>query len=238
MEKQCIKCGVTICDKNIYTTIADPNYKCKTCRHCRSNAKKCEVFYQDVSHQILSKKNNQKICDVIQDYRKRQVKINTRLESSTTCQTCRLPKIKSKLKGLSICSCHKNEIKKLFSLYQYKDPALEELSKKNCDYLTRKLRQHQAWLLRKVCPIYIKKRKINYTNWRSIPGNIERVRLASQRKNERHVGMMNDAYIKSLINYDNTLSVNDITPELIELKRKQLTLYRYVQEQKKDINCQ
>ncbi len=67
--------------------------------------------------------------------------------------------------------------------------------------------------------------------------NIEKRRLDGRNHIKKGIESLSDTYLKSRLAIKN-ISSKEIPQELIELKRKQLTLYRYVQEQKKDINCQ
>ena len=157
---------------------------------------------------------------------------------SKICIKCQLPKRNGArpVPKISLCDCHIWKKNKNFSKIYYTDPEFEQLSRKTCDYLTRKIRQHKAWLVRKKCPVYQEKRKNHHANWRKIPGNIERVRVISQRKTEKDVTMLRDTYVVGVLTYDCPMLKKDVTPELIELKRKQLKLYRNVKSKKTSFN--
>lgn len=243
MEKVCVKCGIILCKNNIYTTPASPKYNCKKCKHCRINAKECALKYNNEALNKLSKKQNKKIDSKIHQFKAKRKNFLSFIENATTCQLCGLfhPRKGFYAQNVKTCKCNTKENTKKFCKIYYKDPELELLSIKRCDYLTRKIRQSKAWLVRKQCEAYIKKRKEQQAIWRKLPINIEKVKINSRRKSEKDVTMLRDNYVAGVLTYDCPILKKHITSELIELKRKQLKLYRDVKSKKRnsrtDNNC-
>lgn len=239
MEKVCIKCGIVLSKNNIYTIPSSPNYNCKKCKHCRINAKQCALNYNDEALNMLSKEQNKKINNKISEFKAKRKNFLSFIENAITCELCGLiyPRKGFYARNIKTCKCNT----KKFCKIHYKDPELELLSIKKGDYLTRKIRQSKAWLVRKQCKDYIKKRKEQQAIWRQIPINKEKVKINSRRKSEKDITMLRDNYVAGLLSYDCPELKKDIPVDIIKLKRKQLILYRDVQKQKrnssKNNNC-
>lgn len=151
--------------------------------------------------------------------------------------------------------CRACAIKASSCKYTYEDPILEAYSKIIAHRINNKLsrlRHQEAYNKRqkRYREQNIERlREISRKNYRKNPdaykkradqwrkNNTEKALAMDKRTRNRNRERLNDNYLKRLLIKDTLgLSYQDVTPELIELKRKQLKIYRDVKQQEENTN--
>jgi hypothetical protein len=73
-----------------------------------------------------------------------------------------------------------------------------------------------------------RRRKLNESRYKWRKKNPEKVKLYKKKSNNRIRKTLQDEYVKRQIVHNTNLSFKDVPPELVELKRKQISLLRQV----------
>lgn len=143
------------------------------------------------------------------------------------CKTCNIEKditkyslCKGKYRKNKCFTCYNTE-----KYYKYRDKYLEEKKEyhiNNKELINKKARLYHANNKESIS----KKKKEYYHN------NIIKRSEVNSIYTKKIIGGLLDPYIKRVIGSYYKLKFKDIPEELVQLKRKQLKLYRYVKQQK------
>jgi len=202
IENICNTCGVNLCDKNGFFENGILRSK-YTCVHCFRNVKYCKYVYEDPELEKIAKFNTNKRSSSIYFFRHiRNPDKPYKPFNKNTKGIC---------KKCGVTLCNKNEI--------YKNSVLLKVICKHCARKGAKMCQY----------IYDdpKLEKLSREVNKKLCQKLARKNTKTERKN------LDQKYIRYLLIADNKISLNydQITPELIEIKKKELLIKRELKNQ-------
>jgi hypothetical protein len=240
-HENCKKCGVKLVDKNIKLSTYDKDtglyFVRSECAHCNRKASFCTLVYENLELEALSKKMSKKLWN--QKYYLKNVKpkkyfLRKILSPPKECIVC----------GIELCDKNRGHQKasKIYPkcktcAYGYKtckviysNSELDKLSKIQYKYLSKKLwkLQNPERDVELFMKCYTKNRKKYNEHYKA---------YSAKQRTE-----LSDVYIKRLIVHNVkdkrwvprkpfvSLDISEVTPHLIEIKRKQVELYRTLKQ--------
>jgi hypothetical protein len=227
----CKKCGVELIERNSRLSTYDKDsglyFVRSTCNHCARKAKFCTYKYEDSELEKIAAKQAMILHN--KSYYKRIIK-----PKKEVCKILYVEPTECKQCGVELCD--KNELyivsevnhksaKCKTCTYDYKsckvvypNTTLQELSKIKNKRLNLKLNKVRN------PEVYKEALKATFTKNKDKYAAIQKVYAHKQRVE------LGDVYVKRRIVSSFKFGVNNVTPELIEIKRKQLELIRTIKQ--------
>jgi hypothetical protein len=229
----CNQCGIKLIEKNAtystYDAITGAYTYRNKCNHCARKANNCLVNYEDSDLQKLAIKQKNLIQNRIWHWKvakpkKEAAKIP--YIKPTECKSCGVKLsekneciIKSKINNRAT-RCMSCVYSKTYCTYQYSIPKFEELSKIQCRIIGRSLykKRNLEKVKQSAKNSFLKYKDKYYKN------------AAFKQTYLRET--LNNTYVRSrILQTIPGLTYNDVTPELIEIKRKQILIKRNLKNQ-------
>jgi hypothetical protein len=162
--------------------------------------------------------------------------IKTKSEIDTHCKCCKTAISKrntySRKGRVCLDTCLDCKAPRKYCKVIYQDSIQHKQSVKNGEKITTMLKNKRLHKQGKNNPKYIERKKKDHLRWISKPENFKKAGLSSMKSQLRQRINLENGYLRHcIISYDK-FPRSDINKELIDLKRKQLILYRNVKKQK------